>query len=547
MPVFPQSKPPILHPEDVSGLLTVLPLPDRLRILEETAKKRSGFGAAEDVRERIYKERLASGGIRYFEPQRQQIGPLSFTKRGALVLGGSRSGKTVTGAAEVVYRLLGEHPYKPVPKGDVLIWCCSQDLPGVTDQPHKQLEELRRWIPQESLRGGNWNLAYSPMARTLHGQNGRGEWTILFKGYDQGLLKFESDAIHHCWMDEECEDEGIFNAIQTRLVDYNGTWMMTATPVLSLQGKGWIEKLWDRRNDPDISYDTYRLFPYDNPYLSSEILDEIFSGFSEEERKVRATGAFARVMGRVLSEFDALRHIVHGEPLPLPEWRHYMILDPGGKNPTAALWAAVDPHANLWLYGEYYVREQLPHYHMACLHQMYKAFCSAMPDGNGRPVRALDDLTVLVDPAIRARERTISHGRMDRSALEEYVLAAQELGAHWFRPRIASNADVFAWRVKRYFHHDKVFLYDHLKWLPWEIEKWTYERPSQGIRGQERPLPERPVDRDDHLVSCLRYIVNELPEPIPPEAPLLTPLERHWAEVRSYSSGAPQDYEALEE
>src|SRR5437764_10329658 len=91
--------------------------------------------------------RLSTGGIRHFKAQEQQVPVLRCRKRGCLVLGGNRGGKTVTGAVETVYRLLGDHPEKPVHRPPIKVWAVSQDLPGVTDQPHKQLEELRRWLP----------------------------------------------------------------------------------------------------------------------------------------------------------------------------------------------------------------------------------------------------------------------------------------------------------------------------------------------------------------------------------------------------------------
>ena len=407
----------------------------------------------------------------------------------------ANSGKTIGGVAEAVWRMLGTHPYKRTHDPPIKVWFCSQSLPSrVKPKPdgsletHRQLEALRQLIPKDALRNSSWADSYSAAEESFTLRNGS---MGQFKGYDQGPLKFESDIVTFVLLDEEPDDETMFTSIQMRLLRYEGQWMMTATPVLSLLGRGWIEKgLWEKRNEPDCEFEVHQLFTTDNPYLPVDHVERTFGTLSEQEKAVRMRGAFARVGGVVLSEYDPSYHLYDG-PLPPAYWRHYLIVDPGGRSPTAGLFAAADPKGVLWLYGEHYVKEQLPRYHMRCFHAMYRAF--------GEP----KDITVQFDPAVRARERTISHGQMDRSALDEYYEAADEIGAKWFRPSMASNADVFAWRVKRFLAMGKLFVYRHLKWWQWEAEKWTYERQAQGIRAREKPVPERPVDRDDHLMACL--------------------------------------------
>lgn len=464
---------------------------------------------------REYERRRTEGGIRYFEAQEQQRPVLAGTKRGCLVLGGNRGGKTVVGAAETAFRLLGFHPYKPdgfgVPKPPIKVWACSQDLPGTSDLPHKQLEELRRWIPKEALRGGEWEKAYSSGARVLSLANGS---VVVFKGYDQGLLKFESDAVHFVWMDEEPEDKRVWSSCQMRLADYDGSWMITATPVLSLQGKGWLEELWEGRNRPDCGYDTHQLFSYSNPYLKSWVLDEIFGNLSEEERVVRAQGAFARLGGRVLSEFDARRHLVTREFLPPRSWRHYLVIDPGW-NKAGHLFAAVDPNGRIWLYGEHYQGEWRPEQHMAVLHQLWKAF--------GKP-----EYDVLMDPAGFSLKRTTT-GRESPSDAAEYSAAADALGASWFVPRPANNGDMYAWRVKRYLAADMLKVFASLRWWRWEQERWTRQREREGVAAGERAVPDKPVDRNNHMMDPTRYLCNELPDPLPrPEEGVYSAAAEHW-------------------
>ena len=330
----------------------------------------------------------AHGNIVTFQAQEQQLPVLQCRKRGCLVLGGNRGGKTVTGAAEAAYRLLGDHPAKEVHRPPIKVWAASQDMPGTSDQPHKQLDELRRWIPKEALRGGSWQEAFSPMARVLTLANGS---VVVFKSYNQDLLKFESDAIHFAWLDEEPDDKRIWSSILLRLADYDGAWMITATPVLSLQGRGWLEELWERRREPDCGFETHQLFSNRNPHLPAGVLDELFANLTEEERQVRAFGAFARLGGRVLDEFDPSLHLV--APFPLArDWRHYLVIDPGWTR-TAPLFAAVDREGRLWLYDEQYEGQRRPAEHMQVLHLLWQL--------HGKP-----DYDVLMDPAAFALKRT---------------------------------------------------------------------------------------------------------------------------------------------
>lgn len=467
--------------------------------------------AARARAKRESERRKAEGGIRYFAAQPQQVPVLRCAERGCLVLGGNRGGKTVVGAAETVYRLLGRHPYKTVHRAPIKVWACSQDIPGVSDQPHKQLEELRRWLPKDALRGGTWESAYSPMARVLTLANGS---VVVFKGYDQGLLKFESDAVHFVWMDEEPDDKRIWSSCLLRLADYDGAWMITATPVLSLQGKGWLEELWERRAVPGCGYATHQLFSYENPHLRNDVLDQLFGNLSEEERQVRAFGAFARLGGRVLSEFDPRVHLCQ-DFLPPREWRHHLLVDPGW-NTAAHLFAAVDPDGDVWLYAEHYVHQQRPDEIVPVLHALWRGF--------GQP-----EYACVMDPAGFPPKRT-STGHESPSDADEYHRAAEACGASWLRLNPADNGDPYAWRVKRFLALRRLHVCKSLRWWQWEQERWTREKEREGPAAQERAVPDKPIDRYNHLMDVTRYLCNQLPDPLEGSSPRTRdPYAEYWA------------------
>jgi len=482
-------------------------------------------GAAQRARERALLERRAAArieaerrileaGVRRFQPiTREQQRFLECDSMGRVVLGGNRSGKTYLGAVETVYRLLGEHPHLKVHRAPVKVWACSQDLPravrakGQGDvEVHRQLETLKQMIPVDAMRGGSWATAYSPTEQTVRLANGS---VCQFKGYSQGPLQFESQALHFCWFDEEPEDKTIFTSALMRLADHGGSWILTATPVLSLLGKGWIEELWDQREERKDEYEVFQFFTEDNSTLNQEAVDRILAGYTEEERLVRSRGMFARIGGRILAEYDPRKHDAP-DFIPPASWRHILIIDPGWTR-CAGLFAAIDPDGYVWLYYEHYVEKRRPDFHVAVLNEYIKAL-------------GLEDIELHIDPANFAdKNTTTGHtSPSDVKEMREAFDALEEKGLtpfKWFRPSKAINADPLAYRVKRYLQADRVRVCKRLKHWRWEQERWTMVQDRDTPAAREREVPERPKKRDDHLMACTRYLFNLLPDALPEPAP----------------------------
>lgn len=468
--------------------------------------------------------------LRFFEPASpEQAEALQVTTKGCLTIGGNRSGKSQIGAIRTVLkatgRTLAAYPALKFKRARY-IWCVSQDLPGqaakagVPEEPHTQLEALRRWMPREELRGGSWASAYSPGSFVLNLANG---CKILFKSYDQGLLQFESAAVDHVWYDEEPTQAAIFTSCLLRLLDRRGTWDMTLTPVLSLQGKtGIAEQLWEGRaagklgESPHGQYETIQLFTSRNVHLPADEVTAL-ERLPEEEKQVRLYGAFARLGGRVLNEFDPLRHLVD-DHIPACGLRHYLVIDPGWKV-AAHLFAAVDTRGRIVLYAEHYAKQEPIPDRMRVLHSLWQAF--------GKP-----DFDVIADAANFYRTRQGGTSKELPSDIDEYQAAADEIGASWFMPRPCEKGDPNAYRVKRYLQAGMLTICRSLRWLQWEIERWTWKKDREGPVASERPQPDSPVERDDHLCDCLRYLVNELPDTIDDPEPWHPPdsVQTHWEE-----------------
>lgn len=457
--------------------------------------------------------------LRFFRPASpEQEEALALNAKGALIIGGNRSGKSMVGGVRAAMKGTGREVWGQKFKKARRIWCVSQELPSQQDKPHTQLEALRRWMPTDALRGGSWARSYSPGSFTLTlADNTKYE----FKSYDQDLLAFESAAVDHIWFDEEPTRKAIFSSCLLRLVDRRGTWDMTLTPVLSLQGKtGIAEELWEAREEgergssPFGAFRTVQLYTSANVHLPAEEVAALET-LPEEEKQVRLYGAFARLGGRVLSEFDPSRHLVP-PTVPDRDWRHYLIIDPGWHT-AAHLFAAVDNRGTILLYAEHYARQEPIRTRVAV--------CDAIWRAVGSP----EFEKVIVDSAAFDNIRQGGSEVLHPSDVAEYRQAADDLGATWFRPSRSRKGDEQAYRVQRYLAYGKLFVCRDLKWWQWEQERWTRQRDRESALSQERAVPDKPIDRYDHLMDATRYLVNELPDPIPdPPSDLYDPYAEHW-------------------
>lgn len=190
----------------------------------------------------------------------------------------------------------------------------------------------------------------------------------------------------------------------------------------------------------------------------------------------------------IYPEFDRNIHVI--DPFVIPDdWNRYMAIDPGLRNPTAALWAAVDKEDNLFLYDEYYVREKTIQEH-----------CKAIKLKENRI-----DVIRLMDPASAGRNMINK-----QSARDEYA----KFGI--FARPADNDVEVGVDRVKRYLMKDeatcepRLFFFRTLHNTINEITNYRWEELTES-QAEKKDAPEKPVKRNDHLMDCLRYIIMDNP------------------------------------
>lgn len=474
------------------------------------------------------KARTRNPDIRKYKPHEKQKRFHESRKSGKLYIGGNRSGKTVGGVVEGYLRSVGRHPYRPElnaigpTRGRVV----AVDLQKGVDQII--LPVYKQWGLPSDLRGGSWESAYDKGARILHFANGS---FIEFMSYDQDLDKFAGTSRHWVHFDEE-PPKPIYNECMARLVDTDGDWWMTMTPV---EGMTWIyDDIYEKNVDnPDTDVDVIEINTFENPYLTESGIKKLLASVDEDEQAIRVGGKFVQVGGRVYKNFDptiggphVLKESIEDpvKAFPSSHWLWMLGLDHGLNNPTACVWIAFDRNGFAVQFDEYYKSDRTIDQNARAILDICRQH-GRMPD------------IMVGDPSIQNR---LANSGL--SIQEEY----QKYGLSF----LLGNNDVKAGivRVRKYFnqfdyisspHNRPEFFggpkpgtnlrefkldpkdsrFARLRFTPncvstiWELKRYRWKTYTNKKLAFERNAYEEPNKKDDHLCDAIRYVIMQQPDP----------------------------------
>lgn len=298
-----------------------------------------------------------------YHPHLKQLKFHRSEKHTRLYIGGNRSGKTVGGAAEMVYWLTKRHPYRriPLPEGPVRMRAVSVDFDYGVDMI--MIPELQRWMPPSFLKNGSWEDSYDKNHRVLTMQDGS---FLEFRSYAQDLDKFAGTSRHGTWFDEE-PPKHIYNECMARHVDTDGFTWLTMTPV---EGMTWVyEDLYtpgEVGDHPNI--DVIEIDTSENTHLSPVAMERFFQTLDADERRARQRGEFVAFGGRIFKQFTVTDHVIPAVSDPakvFKNWEWYVSIDHGYNNPSAFLWHAVSPQNKIITFKEHYKSEMTVKEHAA--------------------------------------------------------------------------------------------------------------------------------------------------------------------------------------
>ena len=436
------------------------------------------------------RRRLRENGIKYYDPQPQQLPFHKSCKRIRAVFGGNRSGKTVGGATEAVWYATGTHPHKHIPTPNYGRVCCTDFTNGIEKVI---LPEIHRWLPKNMIK------KYDVESRTLYLTNGS---TIEFMSYDQDVEKFESASRHWVWFDEE-PPQNIFKACQMRLIDTKGDLWMTMTP---LQGLTWVYSDIYENANINKNIDVFVYTTTDNPHIDAKILEETMQGFSEQEKEARIGGKFIQMSGLIYREYSPDKHNIDRFPLPA----HFPRI------------CAIDPHPRTSTVVEYMAVASKRHFVM-----------EARRNGIDLPdiqCGEEDNVYIIYDEVYTAESLLISEVAKMMKAKEgdDYIYyrlidnsantpdpivgttIRQEFSNHGIRT-ILADKDVAnrIFKVREKLANSTLFFFRDVQNALWEIRHYAWDDYHVG-RDFKDPK-EKPRKKRDHAMDCIGYMVSSNP------------------------------------
>lgn len=397
-------------------------------------------------------------------------------KVGRLLRGGNRSGKSVAGVVEGVWRATGRHPYQKthdVPTNGRIV---TVDKDNGIEMIIKPL--LKQWTPPSELVNGSWEDSFSSAKKSMTFRNGS---VIDIKTHQQDVDAFAGVPRHWIWFDEECP-QAIFNECRLRLIDYHGVWWMTMTPV---EGQDWI---WDRFivvNNKNV--DKFEVDISDNPHLSKAALALLEEDLSEEEKEVRQKGKFVPRGGVILREFNYKEHVIESYREPPASWSIYVSIDHGYNNPTAIYWHAVSKQGEVVTFREHYMRKWIVSKHVDKIKEINREI--------GR-----EPVFYTGDPSMS--QRNAINGL---SAFDEY----KRLGI----PIVPSKKDVNSRnnKMNEYFANGMWHITKDCPNLIREVRGYSFKIFTSPKIADRNNVMEQPNKKNDHGPDSCGYFFNWMP------------------------------------
>lgn len=420
-----------------------------------------------------------------YKPHRKQMLFHTSEKGGRQYIGGNRSGKTTGGINEDIWWLTQRHPFIKTPEPPIIGRITTVDFKNGVNKII--LPNLKQWLAPSDLVNGSWEDSWNGQSHTLTLSN---DSELEIMSYEQDLDKFAGVPRHFIHFDEE-PPKDIFQECKARLVDYDGRWWMTMTPV---EGMTWtFEEIYDPAvagNNPLI--DIIEVHIRDNPHLSEKAITDMLEGFDEEQQNIRGTGKYIAISGLVFKWYDPEKHVVSARKIPDASWTHYISLDAGYNNPTAVLWHAVSSNGIVVTYDEIYVRENTVEQISERIHEKEKYY---------RERYGIVPFLRIADPAIRQRNQVTG-------------LSIQiEYSNHGVNFALGATKDVNAGldKMNNYLRLQKWFISENCPNLQREMRMYKRAQYSTAKLREKNNKQEAPQKKDDHACDSARYFFSFLP------------------------------------
>ena len=410
-------------------------------------------------------------------------------QKARLYIGGNRSGKSLGSTIEGIFYVTHTHPYRQTPEGPVRGRVVAVDFLNGVDKIILPL--WKQWLPKKYLINGSWEDSYSRERHVLTLNNGS---FVEFMSQDQDLDKFAGSSRHFIHFDEECP-KSVWQECLARLVDTDGDWWMSQTPV---QGMEWIfDDVYIPAKEGTKDIGIVEASMEDNPTLSQAAIDRYMESLSEEERLIRKNGQYIHLGGSVFPEFSPITHCIpRGQFKPTSKHRIVRTMDSGYTNPTVWLWMAVDEDGTIIVFKEHYQAKWNVAQHAEVVNQITKKII----DESGAEL-----FLTTGDPAIKqTKEHT------GTSILHEY----SKHGIYIAVDAIPTDRRVGLEKIQQYMKMNpktgKPFLMfsDDCPQLIAELPKLKWKKHASVKVAEQKNKLEDIRDKDNHCYDALKYAMT---------------------------------------
>lgn len=420
-----------------------------------------------------------------YQPHAKQMQFHTLQKKGRLYIGGNRSGKSYGAVAEDVWWLTGRHPFLKTPDLPIRGRVVTVDF--IDGLQRIMLPLFSQLLAPSMLVNGSWEDSYNKSERFLRLAN---DSTVEFMSYEQETEKFAGTSRHFVHFDEE-PPLHIFNECGARLVDTNGNWWVSMTPV---EGMTWThDKLYEPGINGDPLIGVVEADMHDNPHLTPEAIEAYLSTLDDDERKAREHGTYVSLGGLVYKQFKEATHVI--EPfIPPKDWLWYVSLDHGFNAPTAVLWHAVSPTGYTVTFAEHYKSEMILDEHAAAIKQKNKEFGKEPDYYVGDPAIAqrngVTGTSIQTEYAMRGIPIALGNNNVEIGVakVQNYLRFNPDTGKPNYQ--ITQNCINYIAEMKK------------LRWKTFASKKMQYENNPQ----------EKIHKKDDHACDSARYFFTFLPD-----------------------------------
>jgi phage terminase large subunit-like protein len=425
------------------------------------------------------------------------------TKFGRILTAGNRKGKTDAMVVEFIKCASNTDGKRPElwGNGPVQLRIITVDIVKGVNQI--MIPKFKRWMTPSMLIEGSWDKSWDTGSMVLTFANGS---KIDFLTYGMSLEKHAGVPRHMIGFDEE-PPRDIFNESMMRLMDYDGKWVIAATPI---NGMEWI---FDLLVEPALAGDLPDVEVFelvgDNPYLQAEDKSKFMLGMDKEEREIRGEGKFVARSGLVFPKIkDNLSKFVLDEVpdvlgMVAAGWQIYTTMDHGWNNPTAWLWLAVSREGECVVFSEHYASEVTVPEHATIVLTREQGWL--IPE---------EDIIRSGDPHIDQ-----TSGITGTSVLAAYAENGVYIGTSTI-PRGTGSVMIGIEKLQQYFRlgldgYPKLRISPNCLHLIRELKKlrWaTYDSAKTAYTKNKR---EEINEKDDHAFDALRYWATQMPDLTP--------------------------------